>query len=226
MTLMGPAMSFGGPAIDGRGSTWRLPGQSMLTGLIGNALGVEREDFQKLSDIQSSIVFAAREDRAGSLMEDFQTANLSHKDAAWTRFGVETRGGAEYEGQVVSYRPFLADHAVTVVVASKDDPEWADQLVSAFERPARPLFLGRKGFFPSRPILDRNRPIFVEAETARRAIIAVQPIDGPGEMLACWPFDGESVGRKVRLHDRREWRSNRHAGESKRMEGRVTVGAV
>ncbi len=229
LTLHGPMMSFGGPVIDGTGNTKRLPGLSELTGLIANALGYDRSHYESLTVLRDSLIFAAREDVAGKIMNDFQTAKLAHNDKAWTRFGVEGRtgGNGTYDSPAIMNRPFLADHAVTAVVSVPDDALF-EAIRTALKAPARPLFLGRKAFLPSGPILDLLRPETVEAENALAALCAV-PHRETGmspNVWACWPVNDSNTGEAKRVFDLKDHRANKHSGSRKHREGRISVSAA
>jgi CRISPR system Cascade subunit CasD len=94
LRLEAPLMSFGTTAVDHRRPVQAWPAVSMLTGLLANALGWQRSDAQALDALQARIRWAARIDRAGVALSDFQTAQLSKADKGWTTRGVvEGRGG-------------------------------------------------------------------------------------------------------------------------------------
>jgi CRISPR-associated Cas5-like protein len=63
MRLEGPLLAFGGVAIDQVGITRDFPAASMLTGLLANALGWERPQWQAHQALQDRLIFAARRDR-------------------------------------------------------------------------------------------------------------------------------------------------------------------
>jgi len=226
LTFQAPAMSFSGPVIDGAGNTARLPKLSAICGLIANAIGLDRADVADLEELQRQIVFAAREERAGQEMMDFQTAKLSISDKGWTYNGVERRSGGPdtYLSPTILRRPFLADHMVTVVLGLTEGKFSIDQVVDALDRPARPIFLGRKSFLPSGPILNRSRDIFVDAENALEALLSVTRLEGgDSPMHAIWPADCHGDGRMVDVYDIRDFASNRHSGMRKQNEGRISV---
>src|ERR671919_1552470 len=156
----GPLMSFGDVAIDEIRPSRRLPARSMLTGLLANALGWAHRDVAVLDRLQERLRFAARLDREGQGLVDFQTAELGQHDPLWTTRGVPAEragGAASYSGPALRYRHYRADAAVTVALTlapAEEAPDLA-ALEAALRRPERPLFIGRKGCPPSRPILDR-----------------------------------------------------------------------
>ena len=164
--------SFGGEAIDNYGVVRDFPARSMLTGLIGNALGLERHDADALDALQARLLHASGLARPGHRSRDYQTARLFENEAGWT-----TRGAPEGRAKSPSfawdelyerergvrrkslthqrYRDYDAD-AVTMVALALDDAPTGpdlDTVRRALERPVRPLFIGRKACLPSRPIL-------------------------------------------------------------------------
>ena len=93
-----PLMAFGGVVIDQVGPVRDFPATSMLTGLIGNALGWHWSDSTVHQSIQDRLIFAARRERESVLLTDTQNAQLEKTDKGWTTRGVpEGRDGASYD---------------------------------------------------------------------------------------------------------------------------------
>ncbi|MDX6749518.1 type I-E CRISPR-associated protein Cas5/CasD [Geminicoccaceae bacterium 1502E] len=232
LRLEGPLMSFGGVAVDEIRPTRQLPGRSMLTGLLANALGWEHGDVEALDRLQARLRFAARQDRSGTLLRDYQTAELAKRDLLWTSRGRPAGrdgGDASYGGPVLRQRYYLADAAVTVALSLEPASEapGLDALAAALRRPARPLFLGRKGCPPAGPLLER----IVEAETLVAALGQVEPWRGEGDekrrfLVETEDMEGEPDGRPVELADRRDWRLGFHTGQSRRRELFVSAGGA
>lgn len=158
LRLEAPLMSFGTVAVDARRPVQRWPAVSMLTGLLGNALGWRRTDGIALDRLQARIRWAARIDRPGVPLTDFQTAQLAHDEKGWT-----TRGAPEGRtGSPDTYKPphirqceYRADASVAVALRL-DDPDQAPtlhDLSAALSAPRRPLFIGRKNCLPALPLL-------------------------------------------------------------------------
>jgi CRISPR system Cascade subunit CasD len=224
LRLEGPLMSFGDVAIDEIRPSRRLPVRSMLTGLLANALGYAHRDVAALDRLQERLCFAARLDREGQALVDFQTAELGKDDPLWTTHGVPAeRAGsaASYSGPALRYRHYRADAVVTVgltLVPAEEAPDLG-ALQAALRRPERPLFIGRKGCPPSRPILDR----VLAAESLVAALDQVTPL-GPGRTSADLLVETEDepgepeAQRLIAVADRRDWRLGLHAGQSRRRE--------
>jgi CRISPR system Cascade subunit CasD len=154
LRLEAPMMSFGTTAVDHRRPVQPWPATSMLTGLLGNALGWTASQAALLDGLQSRLRWAARIDRPGTPLNDFQTAQLKADDKAWTtRDHIEERGGGEntYNAPHLRYRDYRADASVLVAVRldpADHTPTLAD-IHDALNRPARPLFIGRKSCPPA-----------------------------------------------------------------------------
>lgn len=158
LRLEAPMLSLGSMAVDQRRPIQRWPAVSMLTGLIGNALGYRRTEPTRLDRLQARLRWAARIDRPGVPFTDFQTAQLDRADQGWTTGGtVEERAGGSdtYNSPHIRWREYRADASLAVALRLDDAdeaPTLAD-LAAALDRPARPLFIGRKNCLPSQRVL-------------------------------------------------------------------------
>lgn len=215
-----PLMSFGGVAVDNRGVTRAMPTRSMLTGLLGNALGYHHRDGAKLGALQGRLRYAARCDRQGKLLVDFHTVDLGQRhlqEGGWTTRGkVEARGGASAAETHIRYRHYLADAVFTLALGVEgDEPPGVDDLARALDEPARPLFLGRETCLPSgRILLD-----VVEAASPLEVLRAWPRLDekraDEGETATFWWTDEPGVpkgDRSVAVSDDRDWFNQVHTG--------------
>jgi CRISPR system Cascade subunit CasD len=254
LRLEAPLMAFGAVAIDHRGVTWDFPAQSMLTGLFANALGWRRTDSEAHQALQNRIVFAARREREPyqGVFRDTQNARLYQNDEGWTTRGIvegrKTSGSfgqvdktlsAEQQKQRGKFqthqrqRDYHPDALVCVALTLTDPASQLeslptptlDDLAAALDRPARPIFIGRKPCLPSAPL----RLCFIEASTAHAALTALtrQDANGPAMLRALWPANegpttGTDIDRTVNLPDRRNWISGLHGGTRLVVEGRIT----
>ncbi len=222
-----PLMAFGSVAIDQVGPVRDFPAASMLTGLIGNALGWHWSDGAAHQAVQDRLIFAARRERESALLTDIQNAQLAKTDKGWTTRGVpEGRGGASYGAPHRRQRDYHADLSVRVVLRldPAEEAPTLDALAGAFDRPARPLFLGRKPCLPAAPLLAKGPARWVTGGTAYEALRAT-PGQG-GKCRALWPAGqgpqtGEGVDRIADLADLRNWRTGLHGGSRRVVEGRI-----
>ncbi|MBF0192639.1 MAG: type I-E CRISPR-associated protein Cas5/CasD [Magnetococcales bacterium] len=225
LTLEAPLVAFGGVTIDNRGVTRDFPALSMLTGLLANALGYARTDWGQHQQLQDRLVFAARRERENpsGLLTDTQNAKLEKNDKSWTTWGEpEGRNGSSYGAPHRRYREYHMDAHVTVVLRLEPDPGVPDldTLSARLDRPARPLFIGRKPCLPSGP-LRRHESI-----AAPTAYAALRQMPGGGRLRALWPLGegpevGDEVLRVIDLPDIRNWRTGLHGGARRVVEGFV-----
>ncbi len=235
LRLEAPLAAFGGVTIDQIGVTRDFPAASMLTGLLGNALGWQRTDSASHQALQNRLVFAARRERESEpgVLTDTQNAKLEKNERGWTTSGEpEGRDGASYGAPHRRRRDFHADACVSVALSLQpaESPPDLDAIAAALERPARPLFIGRKPCLPATPLFRGE----IEALTAYDALCHLPGSgDGvsPAVMRALWPvgegpLEGDAVSRIVDLADLRNWKSGLHGGARRVVEGWISPGAA
>ncbi len=232
LRLDAPLMAFGGIAIDQVGPTRDFPAVSMMTGVIGNALGWHWSDRALHQALQDRLVFAARHDRDGTRLTDSQNVQLASNDKGWTTMGMpEGRSGATYDAPHRRLRDYLADASVCVVLRLEpvDKPPFLDEVAEAIEQPVRPLFLGRKPCVPSSPLVPQGDTRWITADTAWTAL---RSVPGNGRQIrAQWPLGegpgiGEGADRIIDLADLRNWRTGLHAGMRQVAEGWIVPDAT
>lgn len=232
LRLDAPLISFGAPMVDQNGVVQAFPALSMLTGLLANALGWDHRDAEKLSALQDRIRYAARIDRRGGALVDYQTVDLGQEwmrpeEVAWTTRGrmAEKRGGGSGYETHQRYRHYRADsvHTVAIALDGEQSPT-LDELVTALREPARPLFIGRKCCLPASPILlgEIEAPSLLAALTMTRRSARADD----GALPATW-WDGgdtsasDGASHVVPVTDERDWRNQIHTGRRLMREGRV-----
>ncbi len=234
LRLEAPLMSFGGIAFDSLAPTHAHPTTSMLTGLIGNALGWRREESKKLQMLQDRLVFASRIERESAWeVVDFQTAHLSHTDTGWTYDGPEGRKSSPptFQAPSLRYRHYHADMRVSVAIrlrASRQTPT-LDVLGDALQAPKRPLSIGRRPCLPTSPLFGG----FVAGDTTLQALLNI-PVEDQDEPPAfndtiklSWPESEGPPPACVQMEgvttipDLRNWRSTLHGGQR-----RIFVGTI
>lgn len=213
-----PLVSFGAVAVDNRRPVQEYPPLSLITGLLGNALGYDHRDAQKLQTLQSRIRYAVRCDRTGEKVSDFQTVNLGQYHlvgTGWTTRGEpELRGGASSENTHIRYREYLADSVYTIAVAlmPPDQPPDLTAVMSALKEPERPLFLGRKAALPAAPLVIGIREVdslraALESEPRIQRERWKDPRSVPGPLSAWLPQGEPAAGpcREMAVTDERDW---------------------
>ena len=223
LRLEAPIMSFGGVAVDNRGVEMAFPPVSMITGLLGNALGYKRQEFDLLQRLQDRIRMAIRIDREGSILNDFQTVQLAANDQGWTTRGTpEGRaGGAKtYDNKHLRYRNYHADRVVSIalyLVPQAEAPDVA-ALLAALNEPARPLFIGRKSCLPSAPI-----GFSVQSAESARLAFAGCPLEAGETARFFEPIAHDVVAQPTehRISGLRIWANQVHGGEQRWLETRI-----
>lgn len=215
-------MAFGGETIDNLGVVRDFPAQSMLTGLIANALGWRRADAAAHDRLQARLVFGVRLDRPGARITEYQTARLLQNDCGWTTHGTpegrETSPSykvdrwGEKSLTLQRYRDHHADAAVLVVLRleTAEESPTLTEVADALMRPARPLFLGRKPCLPSAPLFAG----WCEALDILTALREAPPLANNERPRVLWPA-GEGAlhgSRQLDLCDERNWTSGVHGG--------------
>jgi CRISPR system Cascade subunit CasD len=214
LRLESPLLAFGGVAVDAFGVIDDLPSASLLTGLLGNALGWQRTQTGELQALQDRLRFAVRIDRPGHRITDYQTADLHKSDQGWTTRGQpegRAGGAGSYDGQHQRYRDFHADAAVTVALdlSPADVQPDIDALAHALDFPERPLFIGRKPCLPSGRLLLG----VVERDSHLDALRSAEAADDADGSARCFiqTADLSALGSR-RVHGLRNWASDVHQG--------------
>lgn len=231
-----PLQSFGGVAVDESRRTMDFPGGSLFAGLLGNALGYDHRDAERLARLQQRLCYAVREETAVApiRVEDYQTVDLGQDflQEAWTtRHRAETRGGGSArEGTHIRLREYVADalYLVALALEPEDEEPTVARCAAAVARPERPLFLGRKTCLPAAPLFvaEMRAGDVVEA-LERTPLLSRTPGTGGtedgGERRGWWldAADVRAGGRRLVVYDRRDWENGVHTGRRFVWEGRI-----
>lgn len=229
-----PLAAFGGEVIDARGVIRPYPAQSMLTGLFANALGwtrAMREEHQKL---QERIIYGVlyEVESVARRMTDYQTAQLSKDDKAWTTRGepVGRDGGPKsYMGAHQRKRDYHVDLRMSGVIRLDPDDEFPSlaDLATSLAHPARPLFIGRKPCLPSAPIFKGwiGAADIRSALTSLYELVSDELAFGDGPINAFWPAPegDEGAYRTTHITDEKNWLTGLHGGVRRVCERRLDV---
>lgn len=137
LKLAGPLQSWGSDSRFTERKTQHEPTKSGVIGLVSAALGRKRGE--PVDDL-ASMRFGIRIDQPGTYERDFQTEHTR----AWDK---DKRRWSFKESLPLSHRYYLSD--AVFVVALEGDEELIHACAGALERPAFPLFLGRRSCPPS-----------------------------------------------------------------------------
>jgi CRISPR system Cascade subunit CasD len=161
LQIIAPMQAWGVDSRFSERDTLLEPTKSGVIGLLAAALGRPRSGpFDDLNALRMGV----RVDREGLKMCDYHTVGGGKIPAPFlSRYGVKNYGVSRASGSgtetALSRRYYLADARFLVALAG-EDIDFLEQIVSALRDPVFPLFLGRKAFVPSEPLLfDAEFPI-------------------------------------------------------------------
>ena len=228
IVMQAPLMSFGTVAVDERRPTDQFPGLSMITGLIGNALGWHRRDHPQLRQLQQRIRYATRIERmtpmpGDTVLTELQTAEVSPDDVAWTTRGVPERRGGErnsYRGPILKRMEYVVEsRAVSALRLNRANKEpTLDRVAEALQWPARTLCIGRRACIPETMLFDG----FVEADNAVAALGQVT-LEGWRPTIQ-WDVgeedDNVRHNRERWTYDIKDWANGVHVGRRTVRQGR------
>jgi len=152
MRLEGPMQSWGTYSRFTERDSGKEPSKSGVIGLLCAALGRPRD--APLSDL-ASMKMAVRVDREGALSRDFHTA-------------LEVpRAGNPGVSTVISNRYYLSD--ACFLVSLEGEEALVATLRDALRAPKWEIFLGRKSFPPSSPVLVESKEEYEDCIQAIRS---------------------------------------------------------
>ncbi len=228
ITLAAPLASFGELAGHERRGGRERPGKSALTGLLGAALGIRRNDQEGQKALAETIETGVRIDNPGHALQDFHTAQSLKNER---NFHPQTRAEALARGKretILTKRDYRQDVLYTAAFERLENCPWTlTQLKNALEKPFFTLYLGRKSCPFSLPLAPRiidttdmlaaleNPGAGMEDKQLRFADKATQkPVSTPYAALPAAAPTGRNASRRIERCndqplDRRHW----HFGE-------------
>lgn len=235
LRLDAPIISFGAPIIDRHGKVQSYPALSMIAGMLGNALGYDHSDFDKLESLQTRLRYASRQDRAGQKIRDYQTVDLSQEfmldHNAWTTQGWldKRKGGSSSKGTHIRLRDYRADsvHTVALTLDPSDENPTIEELQHALQYPERPIFIGRKTCLPATPLFVKNLECNTLTEALQKAPLSIRA-DQRDRFPAWWTVEenGDQQPRadlEQPVTDRRDWKNQIHVGERWIAHGEIEI---
>ena len=169
ITLAAPLASFGELAGHERRGGRERPGKSALTGLLGAALGVRRDDPEKQTALATTIETGVRVDNPGHALQDFHTAQYvptarikRPQTRAKALAALAPKDNAE-----LTRRDYRQDVLYTAAFQTLENCHWTlHQMQAALQKPCFTLSLGRKSCPFSLPLAPR----IIEAENMLNAL--------------------------------------------------------
>jgi CRISPR system Cascade subunit CasD len=162
-----PLVSWGEIAIGLERHSSRQPSKSAIIGLLAAALGIKRDDNQRMQALVKAIGFAVKMISGGTVLKDFHTAQVprSERKIVYHTRRDELNAPQEKTDTVLSRREYRCDALSVVAVWLKDNSFSIEKIFDALQKPVFALYLGRK----SCPPAVRLNPEIVEADTIKEA---------------------------------------------------------
>lgn len=153
--LYGPMASWGEIAVGEIRHTANYPSKSAIIGLLSAALGIKRDEPEKLKALRSGYAIAVEVYSQGSLLRDYQTIQVPDSGGG---FSYRTRRdelviGKSRTGTILSSREYRLDaYAVVAVKILPKAPYELNVIKAHLEQPRFQVYLGRKSCPPAAPL--------------------------------------------------------------------------
>lgn len=183
-SLYGPMAAWGDTAVGEFRPSHPHPTRTGVLGLVAAALGIRSHEEERLQQLDRSCRVAIRLDAPGELLRDYHTVQAPPQ-AALKGHWVQTRkdevaalerywrkNNKTAQASPISLRDYRTDSAATIALSLRDEAEIEITLATmqqALQRPALPLYLGRK----SCPLALPLQPRIIQADTLRAAFAAM-----------------------------------------------------
>lgn len=237
--LYGMLSAFGLVAVGEVRPSASHPTRSAILGLIAGALGIRRDDEERLAALTDGYGLAVRVDAPGTPLLDFHTVQTppERKNRIY-RTRADELGGLLGEDEepytILSRRGYLCDaHFTACLWAVTDDPPYRlEALAEALRRPVFAPYLGRKCCPPSLPFA----PLVGEYDTVEAALLAY-PLDSkaflphrkPPETSLLFTDPGAHEGKfsqQTLVRDRTAHHGRRQFDERREATGAVQPAAI
>lgn len=197
-------MSFGVPQLDRLGPTDSMPGLSMVTGLLANALGYQHREGDKINALSRALemVTLAPVDVRETREVDYQTVDLTRMPVSWsTTHGMVTRD--DEEGTILRFREYLCDAKRIVMfrLVGEGVPD-IETVIQALREPVGIPFLGRIGYPPSTPLVGRVLPGTTREEALAKLVQATGPVTVRFEVSS---EEASRSDRAIQVADLKVW---------------------
>jgi CRISPR system Cascade subunit CasD len=145
--LYGPLAAWGKIAVGEVRPSYFYPSRSAILGLISAALGIKRDETDKLSRLFDSYDIAVKVISPGSLLKDYHTVQVpgsTRKKEYYTRFD-ELVIGKDRLSALQTYREYRCDAIAIVALRVRTNPSHSlKEIMEHLKKPRFVLYLGRK----------------------------------------------------------------------------------
>lgn len=154
--IYAPLVSWGEIAVGGERQSSRHPSKSAIIGLVSAALGIKREEEERLNTLAESLGIAVQLYSGGSVLKDFHTAQVPKKENKMVHHTRRSELLAPQDkiGTILSRREYRCDAlSVVAIYLKKTHSEYSLQVIeSALREPHFHLYFGRKSCVPALPL--------------------------------------------------------------------------
>lgn len=165
--LYGPIASWGLPAVGGARGTATHPTRAAVLGLVSAALGVVREDTERLTMVDRSLLVAVKQCTQSSILRDYHTAQVPPQKRKVHHYTRRSELASDDLETILSTRDYRTDGYWVVALQPTADADIALQdVATALRRPKFTLYLGRK----SCPLAAPLRPVILAAVNLQAAL--------------------------------------------------------
>lgn len=170
--LYGAMASWGEAAVGSDRPSACYPSRSAILGLIGAALGIQREDTDQLQALQQSLSVGVKQYRGGTLLRDYHTSQVPSQNKKQTWVTRKDELSQMELNTVLSTRDYRSEGLWTVAVWVIEGSDFTlERLLKHLRRPVFTLFLGRK----SCPLAVPLAPALIKGTDLKTALDKVFP---------------------------------------------------
>jgi len=171
LRLYGPLASWGEIAVGESRHSAAHPSRSALLGLLGAALGIERDDEPGQRMLIEGYRFGIKLESVGSPLRDYHTVQVGVPPRKFQFRSRRQELAADKVDTILSAREYRCDSlALVAVEVLPPAPAGLDELAQALRQPHFPLYLGRKSCPLALPLLPQR----VAAASLREALDGVE----------------------------------------------------
>lgn len=227
--LYGPMAAWGDIAVGEYRPSFAHPSKSAIVGLLAAALGIRREEEDRLNALAASCSFAVRVDSMGSLLRDYHTIQVPSSGTATKPKKFHTRRAELADADlntILSSRDYRCDALYTVAVTLDDNSDSSvKEVADALCKPVFTLYLGRKSCPLAFPLSPQIVSVASVKEAFHKAPVPDELTSLIQEKASLVYWEGEQGGyEREQVITRRDAPLNRKRWQfSERKENFATV---
>ncbi|MFM5685943.1 type I-E CRISPR-associated protein Cas5/CasD [Aeromonas caviae] len=196
--LQGALASWGEPAVGEMRHTNTVPSRSALLGLLTAALGICRDEEERLAEFNRHYQFVVRLLNEGSWLSDYHTIQVPKESRKLHPASRKDELTLELDDlqTILSRREYRCDVYYLVAIAMTEGaPHGLGELADALRYPRFPLYLGRKSCppgLPLAPVCQKGELGVLLRQAEDRLLEDLQPRLGWGE-VCYWEGDHQGL---------------------------------